>query len=200
MKIEEERLTISWRVLLGLCLLMFPALTEAHVGVGQAHGFGPGLAHPITGLDHICAMVAVGLWAAQRGGRALWLVPLTFVSVMAIGGLLGMAAVSIPFVERGVVASVLVLGVLIAAAVRLPLVVSVVIVALFALFHGHAHGAEMPETASGFAYGLGFVMATAALHLCGIGIGMAAQRAGTARVVRYAGGAMAVCGLYLCFT
>lgn len=183
-----------------LLIALFPALAHAHVGVGQANGLLPGLAHPITGLDHICAMVAVGLWAAQRGGRALWLVPLTFVSVMAVGGLLGMAAISLPFVEQGVLASVLVLGVLIAAAVRLPLVMSVVIVALFALFHGHTHGTEMPVTASGFVYGLGFMLATVALHLGGIGIGLAARRAGTGLVVRYAGGAIAACGLYLCIS
>jgi len=143
-------------------------------------------------------MVAVGLWAAQRGGRAIWLVPLAFVTVMAVGGLLGMAAISIPFVEPGIVASVLVLGVMVAAAVRLPLVASTMLVGLFALFHGHSHGAEMPETAAGLVYGLGFIVSTALVHLCGIGLGLAAKRFGTAQLVRYAGGAIAACGLYLC--
>ncbi|MBI3850603.1 MAG: HupE/UreJ family protein [Verrucomicrobia bacterium] len=190
---------LRW-LFLPLFVLLFPSLAHAHVGVGQTSGLLPGLAHPVTGLDHICAMIAVGLWAAQRGGRAIWLVPLTFISVMAVGGLLGVAAISIPFVEYGIIASVLVLGVLIAAAVRLPLVASVIVIGLFALFHGHAHGAEMPETASGFAYGLGFMSATACLHLCGVGVGLLAQRLGTARIIRYAGVAITACGVYFCLT
>lgn len=181
-----------------LALLIFPSIAHAHVGVGETKGFVNGVIHPITGLDHICAMVAVGLWAAQRGGKAIWLVPLTFVSVMALGGWLGMMGHSLPFVEQGIVASVLILGVLIAAAIRLPLVVSVLIVGLFAIFHGHAHGAEMPDTASGLLYGLGFIFSTLLLHLCGIGLGLSAQRFGTPQLVRYAGGAIIACGLYLC--
>ncbi|HEY2882604.1 MAG TPA: HupE/UreJ family protein [Pirellulales bacterium] len=181
-----------------LALLLWPSLAHAHVGVGETNGFANGVIHPITGLDHICAMVAVGLWAAQRGGRAIWLVPLTFVSVMALGGWLGMIGRSMPFVEQGIVASVLILGLLIAAAVRLPLVVSVLIVGLFALFHGHAHGAEMPDTASGLLYGLGFIFSTLLLHLVGICLGFSAQKFGTPRLVRYAGAAIVVCGVYLC--
>ncbi len=153
-------------------VFLLPSLAQAHPGIpGHTHGFDNGLFHPLTGLDHICAMIAVGLWAAQRGGRALWLVPLTFVSVMAFGGALGMSGIALPFVETGIVASVLILGVLIAAAVRLPLMASAAMVGLFALFHGFAHGAEMPDTASGLVYGIGFIAATAILHLCGIGLG-----------------------------
>jgi urease accessory protein len=187
------------RLLAFLAVALFPAVALAHMGVGPADGLMNGLAHPVTGLDHILAMVAVGLWAAQRGGRAIWLVPLAFVTVMAVGGLLGMMAISIPFVEQGIVASVLVLGLLIAAAVRLPLVASMILVGLFALFHGHAHGAEMPDTASGVAYGLGFIVATAGLHGVGIGLGLAAQRLSNERLVRYAGVATALCGFYLYF-
>ena len=184
-----------------LAIFLLPALAQAHPGMpGHTHGFANGLAHPLTGLDHICAMVAVGLWAAQRGGRALWLVPSVFVSVMTLGGVLGMAAVPIPFVEQGIAASVLVLGLLIATAVSLPLPVSALLVGVFALFHGYAHGAEMPGSVSGLAYGVGFVAATAGLHLLGIGSGLFAQRLGSARLVRYAGGAIAVCGIYLCFS
>jgi len=183
-----------------LVFILLPTLAQAHPGIpGHTHGFANGLAHPLSGLDHICAMVAVGLWAAQRGGRALWLVPSVFVSVMIMGGALGMAAVPVPFVEPGIAASVLVLGVLIAAAVRLPLPVSAVLVGVFAIFHGYAHGAEMPDSTSGLAYGVGFVAATASLHLLGIGSSLFAQRFGSARMVRYAGGAIAVCGIYLCF-
>ena len=182
-----------------LAVFLLPTLAQAHPGFpGHSHGFANGLAHPVTGLDHICAMVAVGLWAAQRGGRALWLVPSVFVLVMALGGALGMAAVPIPFVEPGIAASVLVLGVLIAAAVRLPLPASALVVGVFAIFHGYAHGAEMPGSASGLAYGFGFVAATASLHLSGIGLGLLAQRFASARLVRYAGGAIAACGVYLC--
>jgi urease accessory protein len=184
-----------------LVFILLPTLAQAHPGIpGHTHGLANGLMHPLTGLDHICAMVAVGLWAAQRGGRALWLVPSVFVSVMVLGGVLGMAAVPIPFVEPGIAASVLVLGVLIAAAVRLPLPVSALLVGVFAIFHGYAHGAEMPDSASGLAYGLGFVTATAGLHLFGIAVGMFAKRLGSARLARYTGGAIAVCGVYLCFS
>jgi urease accessory protein len=183
-----------------LLIFLLPSLAQAHPGSpGHTHGFSNGLLHPLTGLDHICAMVAVGLWAAQRGGRALWLVPLTFVSIMVVGGILGMGGVGIPYVEQGIAASVLVLGIFIAAAVRLPLAASMAIVGLFALFHGYAHGAEMPDTASGLAYGIGFVIATASLHFCGISLGLAAQKFASAKLIRFAGGAIAGCGVYLCF-
>jgi urease accessory protein len=142
-------------------------------------------------------MVAVGLWAAQMGGRSIWAVPLTFVAVMAFGGFLGAMGVSLPFVEKGIVISVLMLGVFIAAAVRLPLVASVIIVGLFAICHGHAHGAEMPETASGITYGIGFILATALLHACGIGLGIGIQRLAKPMVIRSAGIAIALCGAYL---
>ena len=189
-------LWISWM----LATLMLPSLAYAHTVAGQTSGFAHGFVHPLTGLDHIAAMVAVGLWAAQRGGRAVWVVPLTFVSVMSVSGLLGMTGVFIPFVEPGIAASVFVLGLLIAAAVRLPLVASSLIVGLFAVFHGHAHGAEMPETVSGLAYGIGFVLATGLLHCCGIGLGLLAGQLESPRFVRYTGGATAALGIYLFVT
>ncbi len=199
MKKSFQTVSLFQRVLPLSLLFLLPSLAQAHPGMpGHTHGFENGLLHPLTGLDHICAMVAVGLWAAQRGGRALWLVPATFVSVMILGGVLGMGAAQIPFVEQGIAASVLVLGIFIAAAVRLPLAASMAIVALFALFHGYAHGAEMPATASGLNYGIGFIAATASLHLCGIGLGVAAQRFASAQFIRYLGGAIAACGIYLC--
>jgi urease accessory protein len=190
----------AYRRLLPLLTILFlPALAQAHPGVpGHAHGFAGGLTHPFSGMDHVCAMIAVGLWAAQRGGRALWLVPVVFVSVMALGGVLDMGKIPVPLVEQGIAASVLVLGILIAAAVRLPLVTCAMLVGVFALFHGYAHGAEMPGSASGLNYDLGFVAATAGLHLLGIGLGLLAGKFGSARLVRYAGGAIAVCGVYLC--
>lgn len=188
------------RALLLFLFLLVPSLAQAHPGgVGHTHGVTNGLLHPLTGLDHICAMLAVGLWAAQRGGRAVWLVPLTFVSVMALGGLLGASGISLPFVEQAIAASVLILGLLIAASVRLPLVASALLVGAFAIFHGYAHGAEMPATAAGFGYGLGFLVATALLHGAGIAIGLTAKNWSGERFVRLAGGAIAACGLALCF-
>lgn len=187
--------TLRASLLLAFCL---PNLAHAHIGTGHASGLMHGMTHPVSGLDHLCAMIAVGLWAAQCGGRTLWLVPLAFVSVMTVGGMLGAMGLPLPMVEQGIAASLLVLGLLIAAAVRLPLAASMSIVALFALFHGHAHGAEMPGTASGFAYGLGFVLVTASLHLLGMGAGLLVQKWGSALHIRYAGGAVTCCGVYLC--
>lgn len=183
-----------------LAASLTPALAQAHVGVGQTSGFAHGLGHPFMGLDHLVAMVAVGLWAAQRGGRALWAVPMMFVVAMSVGGLLGILGVTIPFVEPAIAASVLVLGMLIAAAVRLPLLASIPLVGLFAIFHGHAHGMEMPGTASGLAYGVGFLSSTILLHGCGIGFGLLVQRLGSPRLIRYAGAATVALGLYLCMT
>jgi urease accessory protein len=181
-----------------LAIVLVPTLAQAHPGHGgNIVGGAAGLLHPFSGLDHLCAMIAVGLWAAQRGGRALWLVPLTFVSVMAFGAALGMNGIQVPLAEQGIAASVLILGLLITAAARLPLVASVVIVGVFAIFHGYAHGAEMPATASGLAYGLGFLATTAALHLVGIGLGLLAQRVGSTRWVRCAGMMIAAFSLYL---
>lgn len=181
-----------------LAMLLSPVLAHAHVGVGQTSGFAYGLGHPLAGLDHFLAMLAVGLWAAQRGGRATWAVPLSFVTVMAIACLAGNAGVALPFVEQGIAASVLVLGLLIVAAIRLPVAASALLVGLFAVFHGHAHGAEMPATASGMTYGTGFVLATALLHGLGLGIGTLIQRLIHQGATRYAGGAVAAIGLYLC--
>ena len=181
---------------LGLILLL-PAVAHAHVGVEPTSGLAAGLAHPFMGLDHLCAMMAVGLWAAQRGGRVIWLVPLAFVTVMAAGGVLGMFAISIPFVEPGILTSVFVLDVLIAAAVRLPLLTSVILVGFFALFHGHAHGSELPSTAAGFTYALGFLISTILLHLCGIGLRLSARRYPGTQPARYVGAAIVACGLYL---
>jgi urease accessory protein len=183
-----------------LTALMVPSLAHAHVGIGQTSGIFYGLAHPTSGVDHFVAMVAVGLWAAQRGGRAVWAVPLSFVSVMAAGCLFSKAGVSLPFIEQGIIVSVLVLGMLIVAAIRLPVVASSFLVALFAIFHGHAHGAEMPDTVSGLAYGIGFMIATGLLHTLGIGIGVLAQRLICQRATQYAGGAITAIGIYLCFS
>jgi len=177
---------------------MFPVAALAHVGVGDANGIVHGFSHPLSGIDHILTMVAVGVFAAHLGGRALWLVPLTFVTVMAIAGLVGMAGIGLPFVEIGIGLSVVVLGLVVAFQLNPPTVAAMALVGFFAIFHGHAHGAEMPETASGLAYGVGFVSATALLHAIGIGLGLAIGRIGknySQWVVQAGGGAMALAGV-----
>lgn len=176
---------------------LLPSFAYAHVSVGETSGFMHGLTHPLGGLDHVCAMLAVGIWAAQMGGRSVWAVPLTFVGVMALGGALPVLGITLHFVEQGIALSVLLLGVLIAAAIRLPLWLSGNIVGLFALWHGHAHGAEMPAAASGMTYALGFMLATALLHAAGIGFGLCMQRTARERLVNWAGAAIALCGVYL---
>jgi urease accessory protein len=181
-----------------VAVVLGPRAAFAHTGVGPADDLLHGLEHPLTGLDHILAMFAVGLWAAQRGGRAIWFVPLTFVLVMTLGAALGMSGVSLPFVEQGIVLSVIILGIFIAAAVRLPLSVSACIVGLFALIHGYAHGAEIPSSASGISYALGFAAATTLIHAAGISVGLLTQRRHYSQLVRFAGAAIALCGIFLC--
>ena len=170
----------------------------AHTGVGDTHGFIHGFTHPISGIDHVLAMVAVGVFAAHLGGRALWAVPLAFLTMMAVGGTLGMGGVAIPYVEIGIALSVVALGVAIAFGLSLPLVAATTLVGVFAIFHGHAHGAEMPDTASGFEYGAGFILATGILHAIGIGMGLATgllSRTSGRRIAQVGGGLMAVAGV-----
>ena len=180
-----------------LFTLFLPTAVQAHVGFGQTGGLLNGLGHPIGGLDHVLAMVAVGLWAAQRGGRALWLVPSTFLVAMTFGGVLGAIGLSVPFVEQGVVISVVGLGVLIAVAAQLPVLASAIVIGAFALFHGHIHGAEMPLNASALAYGTGFLATTALLHGMGVATVLFTSALGERRFVRVAGGTIALCGVYL---
>jgi urease accessory protein len=161
-----------------LAYLAATASAFAHVGVERTHGFAHGFLHPIGGFDHVLAMVAVGLCAAQLGGRALWLIPMTFVAIMALGGFVGMSGIEIPFIETGIAASVVVLGLMVAFQASLPIGVAVGLVGFFALFHGYAHGLEMPVDASMLGYALGFMSATATLHILGIGIGNATWKAG----------------------
>jgi urease accessory protein len=174
---------------------LMPTLAQAHHLPGESSGFASGFTHPVHGLDHILAMVAVGLWAMQLGGRAIWMVPASFVSLMALGGALGMMGVQVPMVEAGIIASVLVLGVLIATAAKMPLVASMAVVGLFAMFHGFAHGMELPKAASGVSFGSGFVLATIALHACGLGLGLLAQKRFPLPALRLAGAAIAIAGL-----
>jgi len=170
----------------GLSLLAAPAF--AHVGVGDTSSFAAGIAHPLFGLDHLVVMIAVGAWAALKGGRAFWAWPIAFVSVALIGGSLGMAGVAVPFVEPAILASVVALGLLVALAVDLPVWAGGAIVGLFALFHGHAHGTEIPASVGGLDYAAGFALATAGLHL--VGIAIATGFGGRFRILARAAGAV----------
>ncbi|MGA7488260.1 MAG: HupE/UreJ family protein [Xanthobacteraceae bacterium] len=168
------------RLTAAVALTLVPTAALAHPGIGDAHGFVHGFAHPLGGLDHLLAMVAVGIFAWQLGGRALWLVPASFVLAMAAGAALAMLGVALPAVELGIAVSVIVLGAVVALGVKAPPAIAMALVALFAVFHGHAHGTEMPLDASGGAYGAGFLLATALLHVAGIAIGVAIGRVGEA--------------------
>ena len=175
---------------------LIPIPASAHVGVGDAHGVMHGLAHPFSGADHVLAMTAVGLLAACLGGRALWLLPLTFLSVMALAGFAGMAGGGVPHTEVGVALSVAVLGLAVAIQPTLSTRVASLLVGVFAVFHGHAHGAEMPANASGLAYGAGFLCASALLIGAGLGLGLAAAgQAYGRRLVQLGGAATAVAGV-----
>ena len=168
----------------------------AHVEQGRAAGFLAGVHHPISGLDHVLAMVAVGLWGAQLGPPAVWVLPVTFPMVMAFGGMLGLMGVPLPGVEIGIALSALLLGLAVLTEWRPPLGAAAVLVGSFAVFHGHAHGTELPAGASGLLYSIGFVVATGTLHACGIGIGLI-HRWGWGRLaLRAAGGIVAAAGAY----
>lgn len=182
-----------------LAALSACSVADAHMGSNHVHGFGDGFSHPFTGLDHLAAMLAVGMWAAQRGGRSMWALPASFVGMLAIGAGLALGGVSVPMVEPGIVASVLVLGLMIAFAARLPSAISVAVVGVFALFHGYAHGLEMPESALGLMFGAGFVSASVMLHVAGIGLaGMVAKHLHP-KLIQAAGGVIAAAGVYLSF-
>lgn len=176
-------------------LLLSPTLAFAHPGHDHA-GVMSGLAHPIFGLDHLLAMLAVGLWAAQQTGKARWALPLTFVATMLVGGLLGFAGIEMPLMETGIAGSVLALGLLVALAVRPPVAVAAALTALFALSHGVAHGLELPALSSPWGYAAGFVAATAMLH--GVGYMVARNLPQVAApLVRIAGAASALAGAWL---
>lgn len=180
-----------------LAALLAPCIALAHVGEGGIQGgFLAGLAHPVFGLDHVVAMVAVGMWGAQLGAPAIWLLPVTFPIVMAFGGMLGAMGVPVPGIEIGIAVSAVALGAMVAFAVRPPLWVAAVIVGVFAIFHGHAHGTELPEAANAVAYSIGFVIATGALHALGILLGVANRWRSGAQALRAGGAAIAAAGIY----
>jgi urease accessory protein len=171
---------------------------QAHVGVGLTSSFSAGFGHPLSGLDHVTVMIAVGLWAVQKGGRVVWAWPAAFVTVMLIGGAVGMTHVPVPFVEPAILASLVTLGLMVGLAIDLPVSAGVAIIAGFAFFHGHAHGTEIAAGAGGLEYTAGFAVATALLH----GVGIAAAIAAGARfrgLVRVVGAACVALGAGLAF-
>jgi len=180
-----------------LLALLFAPAAWAHPGHADGSGLLHGLAHPLGGLDHLLAMVAVGLWAAQAGGRALWALPAGFLLSMTLGAVLAMSGVAVPAVELGIAGSVLVFGLLLSCAARLPLAAGVGITAVLGLFHGHAHGTEVVAGVSGLSYVAGFLMATALLHGAGLLAGRAMRAPNWERVLRIGGGAIAATGAVL---
>src|SRR4051812_36051239 len=199
LKNPVERLNLSGapRWLAFACLLLSPTMVFAHVGQGDiSGGFLAGLAHPVMGLDHVVAMVAVGIWGAQLRAPAIWVLPVTFPLVMSFGGVLGGLGVPIPGIEIGIAVSAIVLGAMIAIAARPPLWAAGVIVGVFAVFHGYAHGAELPESANAITYAMGFVIATGSLHALGILIGVINKWKAGEKALRAGGVLIAGCGIY----
>ena len=181
------------RVVAWLAVWASPAL--AHVDAGQSTGFLTGLLHPVSGLDHVLAMVAVGLWGAQLGAPAIWLLPVTFPIAMALGGFLGLVGIPLPGVEVGIAASAILLGAALLTERRFPLYAAAALVGFFAIFHGHAHGTELPPGESGLLYSLGFVAATGCLHAIGIAIGVIHRWPAGKVALRVAGGGVGVAGV-----
>jgi urease accessory protein len=178
-----------------LLLMLAAAPVFAHEQTGQAAGFLTGLRHPVSGLDHVLAMIAVGLWGAQLGSPAIWVLPVVFPLVMAFGGFLGLLGVPLPGTEVGIAISAILLGLMVALEARPPLWVAASIVGFFGVFHGYAHGTELPPGENALLYSVGFVIATGCLHGVGIGIG-AAHRWSAGRIaLRAAGAVVALAGL-----
>ncbi|GAC1527436.1 MAG: HupE/UreJ family protein [Collimonas sp.] len=180
-----------------LLLSVMAGAASAHIGQGDmAGGFKTGFLHPISGLDHVIAMVAVGLWGAQLGRPAIWVLPVTFPLVMTIGGVMGVLGVPLHGIEVGIAMSALVLGGMISFAVRPPLWIAGLIVAGFAICHGYAHGAELPASANPLTFAIGFVVATGLLHACGIGLGLLYKWRAGQYALRIGGLAIALGGAY----
>lgn len=194
---QAESPAARLRGVLFFCLMMLPAIALAHVGQGNmSGGFVSGFLHPILGPDHVVAMVAVGMWGAQLGAPAIWVLPVTFPLVMAFGGVLGILGVPVPAIEIGIAVSAIVLGAMVAFSARPPLWVAMVMVGVFAIFHGYAHGAELPESANAVAFSIGFVVATGSLHALGILIGTLNRWKVGSRLLRFGGTLIAFAGFY----
>jgi len=187
---------LSKSVLIILFSLGWAQMAWAHVEGGQAAGFVTGLQHPWSGLDHILAMIAVGLWGAQLGSPALWLLPIAFPMMMAVGAMMGLVGIPVPGVEIGIALSAIVLGAMILAEVHPKLAVAIAIVGIFAIFHGHAHGTELPDGQSGLLYSMGFVIATGCLHGVGVALGLVHRLPAGKLALRLAGSFIAFMGVF----
>jgi urease accessory protein len=197
MNTPRDLANLAYLVLVSAAAFLLSMPAEAHLLEGEAQGFLSGLQHPISGWDHILAMVSVGLWGAQLGAPAIWLLPMTFPIVMAFGGFLGLIGFHFPSVEIGIALSALLLGAAVMTQWRPPLLLAAAaLVGVFALFHGHAHGVELPAGESGLLYSIGFVVATGSLHLLGIAIGTVHKWAWGRGVLRAAGACVALGGVY----
>jgi urease accessory protein len=191
----KYRIRAKWIALL-FALTFWTQAALAHPVKGQAVGFLTGFLHPISGLDHVVAMIAVGLWGAQLGAPAIWLLPVAFPIVMAFGGMLGLMGVPLPGTEIGIAASAIMLGALVMLEIRPPLAAAAVVVSFFAIFHGHAHGSELPPGQDALLFSIGFVIATGCLHAVGISIGLIHKWPWGQRALRVAGGGVAAAGLF----
>jgi urease accessory protein len=177
-----------------LLILLSSSYVYAHIEGGQATGFITGLMHPLSGLDHVLAMIAVGIWGAQLGNPALWILPVTFPMVMAMGAMMGMLGISLPGVEIGIALSAVLLGAMVVGEIRPRIFVAALLVGFFAIFHGHAHGTELPAGQSGMLYSMGFVVATGFLHAGGIALGLIHRWPAGKLALRGAGAIIAVMG------
>jgi len=177
-------------------MMVLSTSVQAHAEEGVAGGFVSGFLHPVYGLDHLVAMVAVGLWGAQLGNPAIWLLPVAFPLIMALGALAGILGLPLPLIEVGIAVSALVLGVCVALKLRPGLPVALAIVSGFAIFHGHAHGTELPASANALSYAIGFVLCTGLLHLAGIAIGLLTRWPAGSHIIRALGGGIGALGLY----
>ncbi|HKX07992.1 MAG TPA: HupE/UreJ family protein [Stellaceae bacterium] len=182
-----------------MLVLMPSASALAHIIQGEAGGFGQGFEHPLTGADHFLAMFAVGIWGAQMGGRAVWALPVTFPLIMTVGGIAGMLGLPLPHVELGIAVSILALGSAIAFGWRPIEAVALILIGVFAICHGYAHGVELPNAADPADYAVGFVLATGMIHLLGVGVGLALNKPLEGRLSRALGGLIAVGGIYFLF-
>lgn len=193
----EARSAASMKVAMTVAILLALGPTSpvwAHVAGGSQAGLTSGLMHPISGLDHVAAMLAVGLWGAQLGAPAIWVLPVAFPMVMALGGLLGLMGLPLPGVEVGIALSGVILGLAVATERRVPLGLAISAVSVFAVFHGHAHGSELPEGENGLLYSVGFVVSTGLLHAAGIGVGTVHRWTSGRWVLRTAGAVICVIG------
>ena len=195
MRNSEGRMPVAaWALTLLIGLFWAPS-AHAHILQGEASGFLTGLGHPVSGLDHVLAMIAVGLWGAQLGPPALWLLPVTFPMVMALGGMLGLVGVPLPGVEQGIAASAILLGLVVLAELRPPLIGAAILVGLFAIFHGYSHGAELPAGQNALLYSMGFVIATGCLHGVGIAVSLIHRWSWGQRLLRGTGAGIALAGV-----